>query len=109
MFDAYTHSFITYLIVSYLRYQKYSSDSVTKGSVPYFKSMDHRHSYCFETFQSFRKRNGGEIHQVCAACGYQGTINMASHKLTTYIAKNPPDAVSYSYQHHFIHILYLLF
>ena len=43
--------------------------------------------------QSFRKRNGGEIHQVCAACGYQGTINMASHKLTTYIAKNPPDSV----------------
>lgn len=45
-----------------------------------------------ETTLSFRKRNGGEIHQVCAACGYQGTINMASHKLTTYIAKNPPDA-----------------
>jgi translation initiation factor 5 len=45
-----------------------------------------------ETNLSFRKRNGGEIHQVCAACGYQGTINMASHKLTTYIAKNPPDA-----------------
>ena len=44
-------------------------------------------------FQSVRKRNGGEIHQVCAACGYQGTINMASHKLTTYIFKNPPDAV----------------
>ncbi|UJR22429.1 hypothetical protein I4U23_025490 [Adineta vaga] len=47
-----------------------------------------------ETNLSFRKRNGGEIHQVCAACGYQGTINMASHKLTTYIAKNPPDAES---------------
>ncbi|CAF1048701.1 unnamed protein product [Adineta ricciae] len=47
-----------------------------------------------ETQLSFRKRNGGEIHQVCAACGYQGTINMASHKLTTYIAKNPPDAES---------------
>jgi len=45
-----------------------------------------------ETRLSFRKRNGGEIHQVCAACGYQGTIIMASHKLTTYIAKNPPDA-----------------
>jgi len=45
-----------------------------------------------ETKLSFRKRNGGEIHQVCAACGYQGTIIMASHKLTTYIAKNPPDA-----------------
>ncbi|CAF1522618.1 unnamed protein product, partial [Adineta steineri] len=41
---------------------------------------------------SFRKRNGGEIHQRCIACGYTGTINMASHKLTTYIAKNPPDA-----------------
>jgi len=45
-----------------------------------------------ETQLSFRKRNGGEIHQVCAACGYQGTINMASHKLTTYMAKNPPDS-----------------
>lgn len=45
-----------------------------------------------ETKLSFRKRNGGEIHQGCAACGYQGTINMASHKLTTYIAKHPPDA-----------------
>jgi translation initiation factor 5 len=45
-----------------------------------------------ETKLSFRKRNGGEIHQVCAACGHPGTINMASHKLTTYIAKNPPDA-----------------
>ncbi|CAF1527839.1 unnamed protein product, partial [Adineta steineri] len=45
-----------------------------------------------ETRLSFRKRNGGEIHQRCIACGYTGTINMASHKLTTYIAKNPPDA-----------------
>lgn len=45
-----------------------------------------------ETKLSFRKRNGGEVHQVCAACGHQGTIIMASHKLTTYIAKNPPDA-----------------
>lgn len=44
-----------------------------------------------ETKLSVRKRNGGEIHQVCVACGYQGTINMASHKLTTYIAKNPPE------------------
>ncbi|CAF4609748.1 unnamed protein product [Rotaria sp. Silwood1] len=45
-----------------------------------------------ETKLSVRKRNGGEIHQVCAACGHSGTIIMASHKLTTYIAKNPPDA-----------------
>ncbi|CAF3095331.1 unnamed protein product [Rotaria sp. Silwood2] len=45
-----------------------------------------------ETKLSVRKRNGGEILQVCAACGYSGTIIMASHKLTTYIAKNPPDA-----------------
>lgn len=47
-----------------------------------------------ETKLSVRKRNGGEIHQVCAACGNAGTIIMASHKLTTYIAKNPPDADS---------------
>lgn len=47
-----------------------------------------------ETKLSVRKRNGGEIHQLCAACGNQGTINMASHKLTTYIAKNPPDTDS---------------
>jgi hypothetical protein len=53
-------------------------------------------------FQSFRKRNGGEIHQVCAACGHPGTINMASHKLTTYIAKNPPDAVRSSSSTSFI-------
>ncbi|CAF1581945.1 unnamed protein product [Rotaria magnacalcarata] len=45
-----------------------------------------------ETRLSVRKRNGGEINQVCAACGYSGIIIMASHKLTTYIAKNPPDA-----------------
>ena len=44
-----------------------------------------------ETKLSVRKRSGGEIHQVCVACGYQGMINMASHKLTTYIAKNPPE------------------
>ena len=31
-----------------------------------------------QSFQSFRKRIGGDIHKVCAACGYQGTINMAS-------------------------------
>jgi hypothetical protein len=51
-----------------------------------------------QSLQSFLKRNGGEIHQVCAACGYQGTINIASHKLTTYIAKNPPDAVRLPYR-----------
>jgi len=45
-----------------------------------------------ETKLSFRKRNGGEIHQVCAACGFQGTITMESHRLTAYIARNPPDA-----------------
>lgn len=44
-----------------------------------------------ETTLSVRKRAGGEIHQLCKACGYQGTIIMASHKLTTYIAKNPPE------------------
>jgi translation initiation factor 5 len=43
--------------------------------------------------KTVRKRNGGEIHQLCHACGYQGNINLATHKLTTYIVKNPPDSV----------------
>jgi len=45
-----------------------------------------------ETKLSFRNRNGGEIRQVCIACGHQCSINMASHKLTTYISKYPPDS-----------------
>ncbi|CAF1348043.1 unnamed protein product [Didymodactylos carnosus] len=52
-----------------------------------------------ETQLSFRNRNGGEIRQVCIACGHQGGINMASHKLTTYISKYPPDAEGKSEGH----------
>ncbi|CAF1030879.1 unnamed protein product, partial [Didymodactylos carnosus] len=38
-----------------------------------------------------RNRTGGEIRQHCTACGYQGGINMASHRLTAYISRHPPD------------------
>jgi len=45
------------------------------------------------SLQVLCERENDELHKVCDACGSQGPDNMASQKLTTYIAKNLRDAI----------------